>query len=322
MAVDNMQSSGSSQQPAQQTTQQTTTTYTTTYATNTDASARKRAEIGLAPERETAPDAVLRPPEESSRTPHWLLVWCVGLLGLAVLFLLLGRIVNPTATLAELFGLPPQVQAPQTITVNTSTLRSTAAAYLAQLPGFRLWLTDDFAAPSKIAPTQAIPGQVNAAVLTDIGVYRMQVEPYQMGWTLFDLADLTSYHLETSASVSTQTPDGAAGLIARFGGPGNFYLLTVDGGGTPSVQVWSEGQQATLQSALQPGAIAVNPAGQANRLAVEDDGSRIRFYVNQALVSEIVDPQLPPGRPGIATVAPGPTAATVDFDWIAIYRPE
>ena len=65
-----------------------------------------------------------------------------------------------------------------------------------------------------------------------------------------------------------------------------------------------------------------NPGGQANRLAVEDDGSRIRFYVNQALVSEIVEPQLPPGRPGIAAVAPGPTAATVDFDWIAIYRPE
>ena len=102
MAVDNMQSSGSSQQ----TTQNTTTTYTTTYATNTDASARKRAEIGLAPERETAPDAVLRPPDENSRAPHWLLVWCVGLLALAVLLLLLGRVVNPTATLAELFGLP------------------------------------------------------------------------------------------------------------------------------------------------------------------------------------------------------------------------
>lgn len=318
MAVDNMQSSGSSQQ----TTQQTTTTYTTTYATNTDASARKRAEIGLAPERETAPDAVLRPPDESSRAPHWLLVWCVALLGLAVLFLLLGRIVNPTATLAELFGLPSQVEAGQTVTVDTSNLRSTAAAYLAQLPGFRLWLTDDFAAPSQIAPAQAIPGQVNAAVLTDIGVYRMQVEPYQMGWTLFDLADLTSYHLETSATVSAQTPDGAAGLIARFGGAGNFYLLTVDGAGTPSVELWSDGQQATLQSAFQSGAVVVNQAGQANRLAVEDDGTRIRFYVNQALVSEIVDPQLPPGRPGIAAVASGPAAATVDFDWIAIYRPE
>ena len=137
--------------------------------------------------------------------------------------------------------------------------------------------------PASIAPPQAIPGQVNAAVLTDIGVYRMQVDPYQMGWTLFDLADLTSYHLETSAVVSAETPSGAAGLIARFGGPGNFYLLTVDGAGTASVQLWSNGQQATLQSAPQSGAVVINPAGQANRLAVEDDGTRIRFYVNQAL---------------------------------------
>ena len=69
-----------------------------------------------------------------------------------MLFLLLGRIVNPNATLAELFGLPCVESKPQqTITVNTSNLKSTAAAYLAQLPGFRLWLTDDFAAPSKIA---------------------------------------------------------------------------------------------------------------------------------------------------------------------------
>ncbi|MFN8466466.1 MAG: hypothetical protein U0X20_12995 [Caldilineaceae bacterium] len=314
MAVDNMQSSSSSQQS----TQHTTATYTTTYATNTDASARKRAEIGLAPERETAPEAVMRPPDESSRTPHWLLVVCVGLLGVAVLLLLLGRIVNPNATLAELFGFPASIQTGQTITVNTSSLKSTAAAYLAQLPGFRLWLTDDFAAPSKFVPAQAVPGQVNAAVMTDIGVYRMQVEPYQMGWTLFDLADLTSYHLETSANVSAETPGGAAGLIARFGGPGNFYLLTVDGAGTPTVQLWSEGQAVTLQAEQ----AVVKPAGQANRLAVEDDGARIRFYVNQALVSEIVDPQLPPGRPGLAAAAPSEEPATVDFDWIAIYQPE
>jgi hypothetical protein len=58
----------------------------------------------------------------------------------------------------------------------------------------------------------------------------------------------------------------------------------------------------------------------ANRLAVEDDGARVRFYVNQVLVSEIVDPQLLGGRPGIATVATSDAPATVDFDWIAIYR--
>ena len=313
MAVDNAHSSSSSQQ--------STTTYTTTYVTNTDASARKRTAIGLDPERETAPDAVMRPPDDDQRAPHWLLVSCVALLGLAVLLLLLARMVNPNATLAELFGWPNTTTSDQnseTVTAGNPNIGSTAAAYLAQLPGFRLWLTDDFAAPSQIAPAQVIPGQVNAAVMTDVGVYRMQVEPNQMGWTLFDLADITSYHLETSATVNAAAPGGAAGLLARFASPGNFYMLTVDGAGAASVQLWRDGQSATLQAAP----IAANQAGQANRLAVEDDGSRLRFYVNQALVSEIVEPQLAAGRPGIATVAAGPDSATVDFDWLAIYQPE
>lgn len=316
MAADNVQSSSS--------TQQSSTTYTTTYATNTDASARKRAAIGLEPERETAPDAVLRPPDESSRTAHWLLVACVGVLGVAVLLLLVARAMNPDTTLASLFGWPSATATEQTeqdgqsAATSTAAAGSSSAAYLAQLPGFRLWLTDDFAAPSEIAPAQAVPGQVNAAVVADAGTYRMQVSPYQMGWTLFDLAGNNSYHLETSATVSAETPAGAAGLLARFNGAGNFYILTVDGSGTASVQLWSEGQAATLQSAP----AIINPAGEANRLAVEDDGSRLRFYVNQALVSEVVEPQLAPGRPGIAAAAPGPETATVDFDWIAIYTPE
>jgi hypothetical protein len=67
---------------------------------------------------------------------------------------------------------------------------------------------------------------------------------------------------------------------------------------------------------------AINRAGGANQLAVEDDGERLRFYVNGALMSEIAAPVLPAGRPGIAAIATGPDGGTVDFDWIALYRPE
>ena len=111
---------------------------------------------------------------------------------------------------------------------------------------------------------------------------------------------------------------GAAGVIARFGGSGNFYLLSVDGSGASSVQLWLGGTPYTVQSSAAP-AFA---AGQANRLAVEDDGVRLRFYVNQVLVAEVLNPQLPFGRPGIAAVAAGAQEAVVDYDWIAIYRPQ
>ena len=140
-----------------------------------------------------------------------------------------------------------------------------------------------------------------------------------MGWTLFDLADLTSYHLETSATVSAQTPGGAAGLIARFGGPGNFYLLTVDGAGTPSVQLWSDGQPVTLQAEQ----AVVNPAGQANRLAVEDDGIAYPVLCQSGTCQRDCRSAAAAGPAGHCCRCPRPhEAATVDFDWIAIYQPE
>jgi hypothetical protein len=292
---------------------------TTTYVADMDARARKRAAIGLEPDRATAPAEFQRPPDESSGCAQWLLVWCVVLLGLAILLLLVSRVVNPSTTLASLLG----VSGPSATTTPAATPTQPSAdgalpAYLAQLPGFRLWMSDDFAAPSAIAAPQSVPGQVQAAVAADVGVYRMQVSPNQMGWTLFDLGGGGAHHLESSATVSSETPNGAAGLIARFGGPGNFYLLTVDGRGTANVQLWLNREPLTVQSA----SVAANPAGMANRLAVEDDGTRLRFYVNQVLVSEIVEPVLGAERPGIAAVASGPDPAIVDFDWIAIYRPE
>jgi hypothetical protein len=296
-----------------------------------DARARKRSAIGLEPDRETAPDTFLRPPDESSRGAQWLLVLCMLLLGLAVLMLLLSRTLTPDTTLGSLLGRPESAAIPETVADAGQLAGDVAAgiaanlpdgstwpAWLAQLPGYEVWLTDDFVAPSRIAPQQSLPGRLDAAVVADIGVYRMQVSPNQMGWTLFDLEGTGAYHLETSATVSADTPGGSAGVIARFGGAGNFYLLTVDGDGAARVQLWRNGEAFDMQMRT----VITNNAGQANRLAVEDDGQRIRFYINQILASEIVEPQLPPGRPGIAALAEGDQGATVDFDWIALYRPQ
>jgi hypothetical protein len=190
--------------------------------------------------------------------------------------------------------------------------------YVAQLPGFQLWLSDDFSIPGALVPQQAVPGQVNAAVVSEVGVYRMQVESNQMGWTLFDLAGTGPYRLETSATVSSPSPGAAAGVMGRFNGAGSFYLLTVDGSGMAKVEQWVGGQPTTVQTAIG----AINRAGGANQLAVEDDGTRLRFYVNGALVTEVTAPLLPAGRPGIAGVVLGPDSGTIDFDWFAIYRPD
>jgi hypothetical protein len=276
--------------------------------------AQARLDAGLGPPRETAPATYVRPPDAGSRSAQWLLVTCVGALGLAVVLLLLASFLGPDSTLAKLFGTRLSVQA--VVTPPALDVESALPNYVSLLPGYQLWLTDDFAAPSQLAAAGA--GQATSSVLVDRGVYRMQVTPGQLGWTLFDLAQTTSYHLETSATVDAAAPAGAAGVIARFDGPGSFYLLTVDGDGVASVQLWLDGVRydAPASAALAAG------AGQANRLAVADDGERLRFYVNQVLVAEVAEPQLPIGRPGLAALAPGEQASAVDFDWMAIYRAE
>jgi hypothetical protein len=289
------------------------------------ARAQARTAIGLEPERATAPDTYLRPPEEDSRGAQWLLFTCVAVLGLAVLLLVLASLLAPNSTLASLFGTRVTVQSGVVPAADSAPTAGAAAgaivapalpSYLSELPGLQLWFNDDFAAPSAVTAAAPSDSQV-AASLLERGVYRLQVPPNQLGWTLFDLAQTTAYHLETSATLDAATPGGAAGVIARFGGPGNFYLLTVDGAGVPAVQLWRDGAPYPVQT----GAALSGGAGQANRLAVADDGAQLRFYVNQILVAEVVDPPLPLGRPGLAVVAAGEQAAAVDFDWIAIYRP-
>lgn len=281
------------------------------------ARARARTAIGLEPDRATAPATYVRPPDEDERGAQRLLVACVALLGLAVVLLLVASLLDPNSTLAALFGTRVSVQT----NVAPASAADAAPALpdsLNLLPGYQLWLNDDFAAASNLVTADSASGGVVSSLLADRGVYRMQVTPSQMGWTLFDLADTTSFHVETSATVDAALPAGAAGVITRFAGAGNFYLLSVDGAGAVNVQLWLGGAPTALPS----NALTANGAGQANRLAIADDGQRLHFYVNQVLVAEVADPQLPFGRPGLAALAASEQDAGVDFDWIAIYRPE
>lgn len=303
MAVGNTQPPGTSQQSS------------SVHVADRHARAKARTSIGLDPERATAPDTYLRPPDETSRSAHWLLVGCVFLLGLAALFLLLSPLAAETS-LTNIFSTDNNVAADGTPSADNAT--SALPAYLSALPGFQLWLTDDFAAPSQIAANRVDEGATATSLLMDRGVFRMQTPPNQIGWTLFDLAQNGAYHLETSATVDSVSPSGAGGVIARFDSPGNFYLLSIDGEGVAALQLWLNGEVYTLQSSP----AITSPAGQANRLTVEDDGNRLRFYANQVLVAEVLEPQLPFGRPGIAAVAAEEAAAVIDYDWIAIYRPQ
>ncbi len=148
----------------------------------------------------------------------------------------------------------------------------------------------------------------------------MDVMADQIGWTLFDTSMLPAARLETSAAIAPATPTGAVGLIGRFVDSANFYLFSVDGAGQFSVRMWMDGQSYVLQMpSVMP---MIYTAGESNRLALEDNGERLRFYVNQAMLFEVSNPEIEQGRSGISVFSPDGGAASASFDWLAIYAVE
>lgn len=279
------------------------------YVTDQDEQARKRTAIGLSPHRPTAPASVQRPPETGSSFWRWWLVVCMALLVVAISLLLLAqrwagssveswwpfKLVSTTPG-SSAVKLPPYVTVPA---------------------GYSLWFDQGFDAPNAQTPSFAIPGQVSAKVLPENGVLRMEVAPDQLGWVVYDTAQLTAKRIETGATVDAAAPSGLAGLVGRYQDPRNFYLFTVDGEGRLGVQLIADGrQEVLLPSRRSP---LIKPAGQPNRLALFDDGKHLRFLVNQAPLYEVADPKLTGGRSGIAAGSAA-DQATVDFDWVAIYN--
>lgn len=294
----------------------------TTHVTTTETRASKRTEIGLAPDRETAPQSVQRPPDADNNLVRWLAVLCLSLLGLAVLFLIVARLLTPDTTWASMFAprrgsAGAAVATVQTGAASVATAASSSVAALAP-PGYTLYVRNDFNGAGAATGEQRIEGQMVAGEFGNIGVYRIQAWPSQVGWTLID-PGIAAYRMETSATLDPAVPAAVVGMVARFAGPGNFYLFGVDGAGAVTAQLWKDGKPLTVQ-ALTASGIA-RPAGQPNRLVLEDDGTALRFYVNEVLASTIPEPLLAPSRPGLAVVNTGASVATADFDWVAFYQP-
>lgn len=274
-----------------------------------DVRARKRAAIGLEPQRPTAQPIVQRPPEARTTFSNWwlvafllLLVCSIGLI-LAGQFMQQGVAASPFAAVNGWFS--------------QSSAANDLPDYALTAPGYTLWMNDDFTGGSVYLQDHEVPGLMAATVLPDEGIYRMQVWPGHIGWTLFQSQDLTTNRIEAAATIDPATPDATAGLLGRFVDERNFYLFTVNGAGEIAGYVWIDGQRYLLQEpATSP---LVFAAGKENRLSLEDDGDQLRFYVNQALMGRIT-PELPAKRVGIAVTETGAKPAAVDFDWVSIYE--
>lgn len=272
-----------------------------------DLRARKRMEVGLAPNRPTAKAAVQRPADYPTLpvSPVALALLLVGIV-LITAVLLVMNLRGET---------PSWLPAWAEWAVNDSGRPSVGVTPPAQ--DYVLRLADDFSQSDSPLIQDDRPEEWRIEFLPAESVYRMEVWPNHLAWSLLGLTDLEGYRLQTSVLVNAQTPGGYAGLIVRYQDERHFYLLTVDGNGRYQIQQ----QDGDEVIDVQPWVMApfLNRAGSANLLTIEDDGERILFYGNNVLMAELSNPAYPLGYVGLAGGAQGQTVGEIRFDWFQLF---
>lgn len=270
-----------------------------------DLRARKRVEVGLSPRRPTAKAVPARPPD-TQRLP----------LPPAALALLLVTVLVVTAVLmaANISGVLP---AWLPSWGGTRTIEGPLPATNADAVTYSLRLADDFGSATSPLRQGSQVDEWRTELIPTESVYRMEVWPNHLAWSLLGISDLDGYRFQTSALVDSATPNGYTGVIVRYQPDGRFYLFGVDGSGRYIIQQ-QMGEETTV---IQPWTLApfLTAAGSANVLTVEDSGSTLRFYGNNILVHEIQEPELPVGFVGLAGGAQGQDVADLEFDWFQLF---
>jgi hypothetical protein len=182
---------------------------------------------------------------------------------------------------------------------------------------YRLIIDEEFKTDDGILRANMQDGQWSLAALPDEGVYHMQLAPNRLAWSTIGGDALEDFSLEASITIADVNPAGYAGLIGRYHDSNNFYLFAVDGQGRWQVQLLQDGELLPLG----PWQTLdwLNPAGESNLLALEDDGQIVRLYFNGEVIYELVDSALSPGDAGVFGAAPVDTVAQIDVDWLRLY---
>ena len=270
-----------------------------------DDRARKRLKVGLSARRPTAKVAPMRPPDvQTLPVPAWVLAGVlIGILAVTVGLLALAM----TDTRPSWWPAPA---APGRAITALPTQSAETVVYT-------LRLGEDFSQATSVLEQGLRPDEWRTELAAAESVYRMEVWPNHLAWSLLGMSDLGGYRLQTSAQVDAQSTRGFAGVIVRFQDERHFYLLSVDGQGRYAVQQ----QDGDVFREIVPWTAVpfLNPAGSANVLTVEDNGTLVRFLGNGMLLHDVGNPDFQLGSVGLAGGAQGDAPAKLDFDWFQLY---
>jgi hypothetical protein len=281
-----------------------------------DERARKRAAIGLAPRRPTAKAEPQRPPRpDGVRRYLWSLVLLVVALIMSTSLLVIARLMgSPTDWPSVRENLTSWLSSVDIDIVSQDRETSSATPVGG---AHRLIIDEEFKTEGGVLPPNIQDGQWSLAALPGEGVYRMQIAPNRLAWSTLGAVAFEDFSLEVSITIASVNPAGYAGLIGRYQDSNNFYLFAVDGQGRWQVQLLQDGELLPLGpwQAL----TWLNPAGESNLLALEDDGQIVRLYLNGDVIYELVDSALPPGDAGVFGAAPADIRTEIDVDWLRLY---
>lgn len=306
------------------------------HAIQDSASTRKRAEMRLSERRPTAKDTVQRPPTHLTQPTY---TGCLSALLVGAFLFLMAATIMITA--AMMMGAPtewPQVRENLTAWIArrepqravggpvggaapAGTL-GTPAVRNPFINGMRLVLEDDFSRPSTPLAEVETPERWLTGFVVDQNIYRMRVWRGQTAWSRLSFEQRTPFRIEVDSVVAQETQRGYAGFLSRFYDTSNYLLFAVDGEGRFNVMRKSNGVWNTLQPWTDSGTIKL--AGEHNVLALEDDGQRIRFWSNDALLFEMLaEPGSPLGDTGLiggSKMSSSSDVAEINYYWIKLYE--
>jgi hypothetical protein len=188
----------------------------------------------------------------------------------------------------------------------------------------RLRLSENFAGEESIFAATAMPDQWHAEHISEQAIYRMEVWPTYVAWSLLDRTQMAQsddapvgYRIQAAATVASHTPWGYAGLVARVHEDQQLILLAVDGQGRFSIQQVRDGVAAMVVPWTP--ADALNPAGTGNVVAIEEDGETMRFFGNQFPLFQMRVNDWAPGQLGIAAGALREDVGEIHIEWFQLY---
>lgn len=294
-------------------------------------SAQKRAELNLTAQREKAKRVVKRPPDGAgtrkeefrSLLQSTLFIvavtvvllfarlnsWPTSIEGIwkaisvrlddAAAFQGMGSSPNPTtvttpepATAAEISE-DKEAESANSVALEQALSSQTQPGTAQQLV---LVLEDDFSQPDfPLAYDNQVP-KWNMGFLPSEGTYQIMVGPGYAAWSTIGLDIGVPFRVETTARIEPRSLEGYLGLLGRYQDENNFYLFSIDGEMQSQLLLRQEGEWITMNPWTPT--YGINNVGAENRLAVEDDGFSLRFFVNDAPIHDI-DPLLPPGEVGL-----------------------